>query len=278
MCIIAFFGSSSSVDPATEMKTLQVGAARHQAVARTYQAESQYQLAAAKDIEGNTLPQSMGDGNAMESFDQTVENANLARSKWKQAEYRQSELIAHFRSQPDDSGIRPEVRDQMDRLDQMDQVLDRASDSPYGGRLWDMIDADPGADVVEVCADILKIDAQRDVGNSLRDRTGTWDDIMALLEMDHHQMGRMKNSVDQLCRSLEEHRDEFERSKNFESRAVNTLIDGKTHPVEETFTQNTDLITRYSVFFDVMATSINSAVKGAGSDVPEDHLTAYLDH
>ncbi|OYR47684.1 hypothetical protein [Halorubrum sp. Ea8] len=291
MCIIAFSGSNSSIDPLTETKSLQVGAARHEAIARTYQAETQYQMAAAQDIQGNTYTESTREDNpadycplcirsgasAMESFENTAENAGLARSAWKQAEYRQGELIAHFRSQPDDSGIRPEVRDEMDRLNQMDAVLDRASNSPYGGRLWDQMDVDPGADVVEVCADLLNIDTNRDIGSGMRDREGAWDDIMSMLEMDHHQMGRMKTSVDKLYRSLEDHRDEFEGSKHFESWVANNHLDGKTHPVQESFTQVTDLVTRYSVFFDVMSTSINTAVQGAQGDIPEDHLNSYLD-
>lgn len=300
---VHLFGSNSAIDPATESKLLETGAARHEAIGHTFQAKSEYQMAAAQDLQGNTLGSTginhslessspaeeppingldgdpaFSPGSAMDHFERSVTNADLAKTRWKQAEYRQAELVSHMRSQPNDSAIRPEVTDEMNRRDPMEDVLSRASNGSNRGALWDKMDIDTGASVVEICADLLNIDTQRDIGSDLADRgDDSRSEIMTLFEMDHHQMGRMKNSMDKVHQCLEDHRDEFENSKHYESLVTASHIDSKDHPVNEEFSHAADLITKYSAFFDVMSSTINSAVKGAQGDIPEDHLEVYID-
>lgn len=262
-----YFGALDVVaEMTTEKKITSGSAAILEAYATSYETFHQSEMAAAKDIQGKTQQ-------ATDHYDDAIAKAAEARDKWKQAEYKQTELLTHLVSLPKNAAAREEFRKKIDDIDEEEFLSNLQSSNRFPA----FIDVGEIGNMIAFSRQILDIDTDELGIEKIIDPNDSpiWHELLSLSALGIHQIRNLKITSEELRQTLEEHCSNAAESKMLESHQSSVHLYGVHHPTTKVSSKLFNELISYAMFLEVLHFYTSEALMEAPDDKPDIHLEEY---
>lgn len=265
-CNLHLWGSKRTLDPLTEVMLHQTAAERWRAIKHSVEGFEAWERAFIEDMQGNTEE-------AVKHHDHAIEVSANAREAWKNAIYRQSELISLLTSQPTNIGLREDFCEAVkDR-----SVREHVSELQENELLPIFINSEED-DIFQISTGILGKSAEEAPRTDYPDREDdeAWKEVVRLLELDLHQMQELKIAADRDNAATKEEKLNVENSKLAESAQHTIEIEGRFIASAQASTRLTSKLASYQAFVETYTTYLTKSLMDASTDHPEDQLKRYV--
>lgn len=247
---INFFGAAPEAEAETEEHLARTIAEPLDAVATTFRAFELWERAYIEDVQGNA-------DSAVELSSQCLETVREARSKWKQAEQTQAKLVMHMLSYPQDVAVRPEVRQEFERLPASEHVRNLQDDDQFVH-----IPIETQDSVLDLATSFLPIeDTDDEAGTTEGD--AAWEEIMRLFRLDQRMTMKLKTALKRFERTVRECKSDIEQGQLFEANQYETHRGTGIYPVAEQAARVRSLLVSYMLFKETYGTFITNATATA---------------
>lgn len=261
-CVVHLMGSHAAVDMITEDKLGQALEAKLEAMSSTYNALANWESAYVLDIRGEK-------SKAVDRYDMSITGMSEATSKWKKAEFLQSELIAYFTSLPKDLALRKSVSDALDKIDFKDHV----STIQKEGRFPSIISTSKINNMVDLGVNMFSVSNEKSV---LLKQKDSFDEIVNMFMLDLHQVRELKLKAKETQKTLEDNKGDVERAQLFERVGSSLSIENKLYPLTMVTSQLRVGVVNYISYIEAYGSYVSRALIEAKNDDTWSHVKKYL--